>query len=652
MNRHFAVRRLVSPIAVFGLLINVISLVTGASTACGDQPSVRQFVQIRWPVSGTLASDGSFYFMHNPDGLNQLYVRQAGQEKDLKLTDFPDGIMSYSLSQDGRYCVISAGIGGNEQSNLFLLDTKSQRIRALFCHPDIVYESVVWRRDSKAFAFKANDISRSDFYVYLYDLAANNTRRLVAEKGDYSPEDFTSDGKRLLVMKSNSATHTQLFEVEIATGKSREITPTSEAWAYNAIGYSADDALVVAISDYHGDKSAFVSINLSSGAIDKMFPQFDSFEADQGSLNQDRTVLAACLNEDGYDTMHLFSLPDKKPIATPPIPKGLVSNVRFAGDQMLYAADNANTPGTIYQWTVGKADESPRALTKPETQGIDVSKFRLPELVKYKSFDGLEVPAFLYLPAGYKKGDKPPFIVEYHGGPEGQYRPSFNRLYQYFLSRGYGVLAPNVRGSSGYGKKYLEMDNYKKRMDSVHDGVAAAKWLVEQGYSTPRKIASYGGSYGGFMVMATITDSPDSYGAACNVVGICNMQTFLERTKDYRRKLREVEYGPLSDPEFLKSISPIYKVDRITVPLLIAHGENDPRVPIYEARQLYHKMKELHKTVEILTFPDEGHGFRKEKNRIVFAEKLTDFFDKYLKGTSGQMSGAGKEAEAARGTAD
>jgi dipeptidyl aminopeptidase/acylaminoacyl peptidase len=350
-----------------------------------------------------------------------------------------------------------------------------------------------------------------------------------------------------------------------------------------------------------------------------------------GVFNTDRTVMAACFNVDGYRSMSLYSVPEKKKLPSPELAEGVVGNIDFCGDQMLYSMDNANTPGVIYQWTVDKPEEKPRAVTEADTQGIDVSQFPKPIFVRYPSIDESFIPAFIYLPPTYQKGDKIPFIVEYHGGPEGQYRPTFNRIFQYFLSRGYGVMAPNVRGSSGYGRRYLELDNYKKRMDSVRDGVSAAKFLVDQGYSTPDQIAAYGGSYGGFMVMATITEAPEAYGAACNVVGICNMQTFLERTKDYRRKLREVEYGPLSDPEFLKSISPIYKVDRIKAPLLIAHGENDPRVPVYEARQLYDAMRRLNKDVDILVFPDEGHGFRKEKNRIAFAEKLVEFFDRYLK---------------------
>jgi len=260
-----------------------------------------------------------------------------------------------------------------------------------------------------------------------------------------------------------------------------------------------------------------------------------------------------------------------------------------------------------------------------------VSKFRLPELVYYPSFDGMEIPAFLYLPADYKRGDEIPFVIRYHGGPEGQFRPYFVRSFQYLLSRGYGVMAPNVRGSAGYGKQYVEADNYKNRMKSVNDGVWAAKYLVDNAYSEPKKIAAYGGSYGGFIVMAVITEAPHMFGAACNVVGIVNFETFLKQTKDYRRALREAEYGPLDDPEFLRSVSPIYKVDRIETPLMLAHGLNDPRVPVGEAMQVAVALKKRGKLVEELYFPDEGHGFAKEDNRLLYYEQMVDFFDRYLR---------------------
>lgn len=601
-----------------------------------DAPSIRQFVEIKWPRSGSLSPDGTFYYIHNPDGLYQLYARKDGGDEK-KLTDFPDGIAGYSLSEDGKWIAVSASIGGNEQNDIYLLDTGNGRMRALFAHPDVVFGSIVWRRDSKAFAFKANDISPSDFYVYVYDLGTNSTQRVLSQKGDTSPVDFNSTGDRLMCMRYNAASYSQLFEVNLKHGKSREVTPAGEEWAFEPVGYTARNDAFIAISNYRGDKNAFVSIDLESGKVSPFLPELAKFETDYGVFNDNRSLLAVGLNDDGYVTLKLYALGKGdaiKEMKTPVLPRGIIGNVSFCGGDMLYSMDNAQNPGVIYRWSPATPDASSVALTQVDTRGIDLSRYPLPELIRYKSFDGLEVPAFLYLPPDYKKGSKIPFIVSYHGGPESQYRPNFNYLNSYFASRGFGVLAPNVRGSAGYGMKYMEMDNYKNRVGSVKDGIEAARWLVAEGYSTPSLIAAFGGSYGGFMVMATITEAPEMYGAACNIVGICNMQTFLERTKDYRRKLREAEYGPLEDTEFLRSVSPIYKVDRIKCPLMIAHGANDPRVPLHEAEQLEAKMKELDKPVEMLVFPDEGHGFRKENNRIEFAERVTEFFLRHL-GVSG-----------------
>ena len=193
------------------------------------------------------------------------------------------------------------------------------------------------------------------------------------------------------------------------------------------------------------------------------------------------------------------------------------------------------------------------------------------------------------------------------------------------------MIAPNPRGSSGYGKAFLEADNYKNRMKSVNDGVWAVKYLIAQGFTEKRKVAAWGGSYGGFMTMAAITEAPELFGAACDVVGIVNFETFLEQTKDYRRKLREVEYGPLTDREFLKSISPIHKVDKIDMPLMVAHGLNDPRVPVGEAMQIAVALKKRGVEVAELYFPDEGHGFAKENNRLLYYEEMAKFFDKHLR---------------------
>ena len=619
----------VAGVAVLVFCASLTPLVAGQP----DEAGIAQFVKMRWPSGVSLAPDETMYFVHNPDGIRQLYKVPPGatQANATKVTKFEDGIGGYSLSHDGKWLAVTASVGGSEQADLFLFLTITGKYRELFRDPNVVYGSPVWSRDSKQLAYRANDESPSDFHVYIYDINEYTHRKVFTGEGHHYPVDFNHDGSKLVVGKYNSASYSQVFEVDLASGESRAITPAGEQWSFEPIGYTDDERHFLVNTNYHGDLKTVYKIDLATGKLTPVVSDLKGSEIDFAALNKERTVLAVGANEDGYRTLHLRDAANFKPIATPKIERGIVGNVDFSGRYLLYSLDNAQTPGVVYRWDMNSPDAAAAALTEADTQGIDVSKFRLPELVHYPSFDGTKIPAFVYLPPTYQKGTKIPFIAYYHGGPEGQFRPSFNRTFQYFLSQGYGVIAPNVRGSSGYGKAYIEADNYKNRSVSVRDGIAAAQYVIDQGYTDKKRVAAWGGSYGGFMTMAVITEAPDLFGAACNVVGIVNFETFLSQTKAYRRHLREAEYGPLSDPAFLKSISPIYKVDRIVTPLMLAHGLNDPRVPVGEAMQVAVAMKKRGVEVEELYFPDEGHGFAKESNRLLYYEQLAKFFDRHLK---------------------
>ncbi len=329
--------------------------------------------------------------------------------------------------------------------------------------------------------------------------------------------------------------------------------------------------------------------------------------------------------------------------------QGLVYGLGLRGNTLLWSLNNARTPGAAYAITLArrtnpKATPVTRQVTWTDDQGLDLASFPLPELIRYPAFDGRADPGVPVPAAGPRRGAAIPFIVDYHGGPEGQARPGFNGQLQYLLSRGFGILMPNVRGSTGYGRDYQMMDDYQGRWGSVKDGVDAAEWLVKSGYAEPGRIATYGGSYGGFMSVACIVEDQERvdrgerperlFGACVDIVGIVNMKTFLERTSGYRRKLREVEYGPLTDPEFLLSVSPMQRVDKIQVPVFIAHGFNDPRVPVEEAMQLSMALKEAKREPRVFIAPDEGHGFAKLDNRIYFGERVA--------ASSTRRSGAGR----------
>jgi dipeptidyl aminopeptidase/acylaminoacyl peptidase len=233
--------------------------------------------------------------------------------------------------------------------------------------------------------------------------------------------------------------------------------------------------------------------------------------------------------------------------------------------------------------------------------------------------------------------DKPaqglPVVINVHGGPESQARPIFNPVQQYLVAQGYAVLAPNVRGSTGYGHAYMSLDDVRKRMDSVADLQHAALWLRESGLADPARIVVMGGSYGGFMVLSAITTYPDLWAAAIDIVGIANFVTFLENTRPWRRKLRESEYGSLeNDREFLEEISPIRRVERIKAPLFVIHGANDPRVPVGEAEQIVSALRQRQVPVEYLRFEDEGHGLVKRANRLIAYPAIARFLDEHVKG--------------------
>ena len=427
-----------------------------------------------------------------------------------------------------------------------------------------------------------------------------------------------------------SQSHANTYELDCATGDLAKLDVGGENTFNAPLGYLPDEKAVALLSDAEDGIVRLFTRELASGMPKKPLPALDKYEIEGGAINHDRTLAAIAYNEGGYGSMRIVELPSFKAVEIPGVEKGIVSPADIENRTVVWTLSNARTPGLTYSYTVGSGAKAPTPITIADTQGVDLSKFPLPELVTYKSFDGLDVPAFIFLPPTFNKGKPIPFVVNFHGGPEGQSRPGFTALTQYLLSRGYGVMMPNVRGSTGYGRAFHMMDDYTKRWDSVKDGAEAARWLVKSGYAEAGRIAAYGGSYGGFMSVATIIEGSDVFGASVDVVGIVNFKTFLEGTKDYRRKLREAEYGPLSDPEFLAKISPLNRIDEIKCPMLIAHGLNDPRVPVGEAMQLAVGLQHRGYDPELIFCPDEGHGFVKLDNRLLFAERMVKFLDRTI----------------------
>jgi dienelactone hydrolase len=638
-------------------------------------PGIEKFYKIRTPGAATIANDGSLYVRDWPDGVFQLYrVEGAKGDKAVatpksamqKLSAFKDGLAGYSLSQDGTKMLTFAAAGGNEKTQVYLLDTTNPdpatNMTPVLFNPEVVFGVNLWLHNSAGFVYTANDKSANDFYIYRYDFAAPGTKdkdgkpvlgtstALLQKPGSWGAGDITRDGARALVGEYRSASDASMQELDTKTGALKDlgamVLTSGTTAALSAVGYMPDEKGVLFESDHESDgiKRLYL-LDTTTGKAVKPIAALEKYELDGAGTNEERTLLTTVTNEDGYGVLRIFRLPSFEPVPLPQMEKGLVGISSLRGNRLIYTLNNARTPGLAFEYMIpqqGQPAGTPRQVTFADEQGIDLAKLPLQQLITYKSFDGKEIPAFLTLPANYVKGTPIPFIVDYHGGPEGQHRPGFDRQTQYLVSEGFGVLQPNVRGSSGYGRAFLMMDDYKNRWLSVRDGVYAAQWLVDQGYAKPGKIAAYGGSYGGFMATATPVEDTlrvergevktPLLGASINVVGVVNLRTFLEKTSGYRRKLREVEYGPLTDPEFLDSVSPLLKADKINVPMMIAHGLNDPRVPVGEAMQLAEALQRRGYDPEQVYFHDEGHGFAKLDNRLLFAQRMSRF----LKRTIGQ----------------
>lgn len=619
------------------------------------QVSLERFLKIRAPGSPSIAPDGTLYVRDWPDGIWQLYRVQgnaAGPDtKMVKLTDYKDGLSGYSMSPDGSKILLFHAVGGNENTQISVLDPKAapgdpNAIKAIISNPKVQFAANKWLADSSGFIYSGNAESERDFYLYRYDFATGKITRLLDRPGSWDADDVTADQARVLVSEYRSISDTSIYELNTADGSLKDLgmtSPDRSTVSQTFVGYLPGEKRVLILADTEDGKRKLYEKDLATGSIRKPISEIDDYEIDGASINVERTLLAVVTNRDGYGTLQVYRLPGYAKVDLPSIEEGVISLNELKGDRITWSVSNARTPGLAYTWNVppaGRAADKPRQVTLADTQGIDLAQFTLPKLIKFKATDGLEIPAFLFLPPGHVEGTRLPFIANYHGGPESMFRPIFSAQNQYLLAQGFGIIQPNVRGSTGYGRAFHMMDDYKGRWKSVSDGVDAAKWLVENNYAKPGRIATYGGSYGGFMSVATLVEdgmrvergeqTEPLFGAGINVVGIVNMKTFLEQTSGYRQKLREVEYGPLTDSEFLESVSPINHIDKIKVPMLIAHGLNDPRVPVGEAMQLAVGLMSRGYEPEQIYFPDEGHGFAKLSNRLVFSQRMVEFLRKSI----------------------
>ena len=597
---------------------------------CDLKHPVETFVQISSSHSPQIGADKTGFFLSDLRDTPQVFQIFTKQTWPKQITFFPDGVSSHKMSPDGEKLLITTQSGGNEQYQVHLYEPKkSSAVIPLVTDSGARVESIAWSPNSEWFAYTSNKRNKTDMDLYKFTLATKKSELLTELSGHNSVTDISPDQKLVAITRFVSITESYIHIYKMADSKVAKVTDPEPVGVHEGAHFSGDSKHFLAIA-YNDKGFRQLVLYTIEGARKKTFTANN--EIDGFNLHPKRDLIIYSVNTDGYSTLNFHEVESSgnlgRRLSVPSLGTSVVSGTAFsrtkrAGFFLSYS--NSSQSNDIWEWQPSKLTQ----WTNSTHGQISPECFSRAELVKYPSFDGKEIPAFIFQPKG-KKGPIP-FVLYAHGGPESQYKPSFNRIFQYLLERGFGVFAPNVRGSSGYGRDYTKLDDYKKRMDSVKDFVAAAEWLIEKRYTSAAQLGIYGGSYGGFVVLRTIEEAPHLFAAASESVGIANFVTFLKNTSSYRRALREVEYGPLTDEAFLLSVSPITYMDKIKTPLLIFHGANDPRVPVSETEQMVKALKEKGTPVEFKIFSDEGHGTVKTHNLLEQARQTTYFFEKYMK---------------------
>jgi len=549
-------------------------------------------------------------------------VHTAGGRRE-QITFAMEPIGDADIAADGSV-VYSMGKGGDENFQIYRLDRKTGRGKLL---TDGKFRNNLGPLDAtrKRFAFSSNKRNGKIPDLYMHDLESGETRLLleVAEPG-WGVADWSPDGSKALVVNYVSVNESYVHLLDMKTGKKTPVPiPGGVKAAHDAMKFAGPDAIYLS-SDAESEYRQLARVDLATMKytwLTKDIPW------DVTSIDVHGSKALFTVNEDGRTRLYQLEGDQRTPID---LPTGVVSGVMISpdGSRAAMTINRPDAPGDVYVLEGGKVER----WTFSEVGGLDASTFVSPERIEFPTFDQRKIPAYYYRPRNVEKA---PVLISMHGGPEGQYQPFFNPMVQFYaVELGLAVIAPNVRGSTGYGKTFVTLDNAEKREDSVRDIGALLDWIATRPELDASRVAVIGGSYGGYMVLASLVHFGDRIRAGVDIVGIANFISFLERTAGYRQDLRRVEYGDERDPkmrEVFEKISPANHADKIKAALLVVHGRQDPRVPVGEALQIAEKVRGASKPVWTVIADNEGHGFARKENSTYLNAVITKFFQQFLK---------------------
>lgn len=600
--------------------------------------ALKPYAQVRSAAFAGFLPDGGMAILTRFAETAQIHRVDAPGADRRQLTFFDEPILTAvpNPSPQRPQVAFLKDRGGNELYQLHLLDLASGAVQRLTEEPARVL-TPVWSRDGTALAYASTRRNGRDTDVWLWSERGQH-RNLTQKAGNWEPVQFSPDGKQLLVAHMVSINRVTLSVLDLNTQAMRKVAVAGgvggSGRTYPA-RFTGDGRAIVYASNVGGEFAVLRRVGLRGGPSTRWAGGLEA-DVDELASSPDYRQLAVVYNDRGSSVLRLLDARSGKVLGEQKVDTGVLQGVAFSldGRQLGFSVSTTQMPGDAFSIDIASATQT--RWTVSETGGLDPNAWQPAQLIEYPSFDRVRgkvrmIPAYRYQPPG---PGPHPVVIDIHGGPEAQRRPGFDAWAQYLVREmGVAVIQPNVRGSSGYGRSWLDSDNGKRRMDSVRDIGRLLDWIDTQADLDRNRVAVYGGSYGGFMVLASLVEYGQRLSAGICVVGISHFKTFLKNTSPYRVDLRRVEYGDERDPRmaaFMERIAPLNNARKITKPLFVIHGANDPRVPASEAEQILGAVRANGQDAWFLLARDEGHGFRKKTNRDAAQRAMAAFWDRFL----------------------
>lgn len=597
--------------------------------------SIEQFMKtIRFGGSDISPDEQTVLFSSNQDGVFNLYevpFNGTGQPKQLTASR-TDAIFAIGYLPDGRI-LYSSDQGGNELTHIYLRE-KDGAVSDLTPAEKAKFQFAGLSHDRKSFFYQSNQRNRAAFDLYEMNLATMRPTLIFENPGGFFPGDVSPDKRYIALTKTITTTNGDVYLYDTQTKETKILTKHTGEVNNIPQEFTPDGKKLLIATDENNEFAYVKAYDLTTGQFSVLDKANWDISADYLSYKGRYRVIN--VNNDAHTELKLIDTRTNQPIKLPALPGGDITGVNIADSEnrMTFYINSSNAPATLYSYDMKSGKVTP--LVRGLNPEIDAADLVAGEVIRYKSFDGLEIPALLYKPKDAKMGDKLPAILSIHGGPGGQTRLNYSPLVQYLVNNGYVVLAVNNRGSSGYGKTFYAADDRKHGDADLKDCVESKKFLTGTGYVDPAKIGIMGGSYGGYMTLAGLAFTPDEFAVGVDIFGVANWIRTLNSMPEWWGPQRDAlfkEIGhPKTDSVALYNKSPLFHTERIKKPLLVIQGANDPRVLKVESDEIVANVRKNGVPVEYVTFPDEGHGFVKKENEITAYKAVRAFLDKYLRG--------------------